>query len=281
MVTSEVKIWINEIAATGVQAKLLMPKVSAVIITYNEEQNIKRTLAKLAWCDEIIIVDSYSTDNTISLAKSFGCKVFYKQFEGYGSQKQFAVSKAANDWILCIDADEVLTDQLVEEMKSALVSDHSYAGFSCRMNMVFLDKEFRYGKESERYFIRLFNKKQGGLSEDKVHESIRLNGEVKKLQHTIRHYSYTSLHQCLEKTNRYSSYSAEMAFSKGKNKSLPAILFGLPFNFFKYYLLELNCLNGRKGFYWSVFLSYYHFAKYVKLNELNRQCANLQSVITI
>lgn len=251
-------------------AKAGTPKVSAVIITYNEEYNIRRTLSQLHWCDEIIIVDSNSTDKTVAICKTFDCKIFTRDFDGYGTQKRFAVAQASNDWILCIDADEVLTDNLVTEIGAALTDSTSWSGLSFRMNMVFLNKEFRYGKESGRFFLRLYNRNHGGFTDDKVHESIRVKGPVKKLQHTIRHYSYTSLHQCLEKCNRYSTYSAEMAFKKGKKKSVLAVLFGLPFNFIKYYILERNCLNGLNGFYWSVFSAYYHFAKYVKIRELHK-----------
>ena len=244
------------------------PKVSAVIITFNEEQNIRRTLSQLHWCDEVVIVDSYSTDNTLAICKEFGCEIYSRKFEGYGEQKRFAVAQASNDWILCIDADEVLTDKLVGEIADELGSGTSYSGFAIPMNLVFLNKEFRHGRESGRHFVRLFNKLHGGFTEDKVHESIKVEGKVKKLQHTIRHYSHTNLHQCLDKFNRYSSYSAEMAFAKGKRKSVFAVLFGLPFNFVKYYFIERNCLNGLKGFYWAVFSTYYHFSKYIKLREL-------------
>lgn len=245
--------------------------VSAVIITYNEAHNIRRTLSQLLWCQEIIVVDSYSTDATIEICKEFGCTVYQRAFDGYGSQKRFAVSRASNNWILCIDADEVLSEDLVQEIQTQLQPGTAYAGFSFRMNLVFLEKEFRYGKESGRYYTRLFNKQQGGFTNDKVHESIRVEGPVKKLRHTIRHYSYTSLHQCMEKCNRYSTFSAEMAFSKGKNKSVGVVLLGLPFNFIKYYVVEGNFMNGLKGFYWSVFSTYYHFAKHVKLKELRHK----------
>lgn len=248
-----------------------LPKVSAVIITYNEEKNITRTLSKLGWCDEIIVVDSGSTDATVAICEELGCIVHTRQFDGYGSQKRFAVSKASNDWVLSIDADEVLTNELIQEIREALKNNNNkYAGFAIRMNLVFLDKEFKYGKESGRFYLRLFNKQRGGFTEDKVHEGIQVAGPVLKLHSTICHYSYTSLHQYIEKCNRYSNYSAEMAFSKGKNKSMFAVLFGLPFNFFKYYLLERNFLNGVKGFYWSALSSYAHFVKYVKLREFHR-----------
>jgi len=253
--------------------KLPVPglKVSAVIITLNEERIIQKTLSKLYWCDEIVIVDSGSTDNTVAICEQFGCTVYSRQFDGYGPQKQFAVSMANNDWILCIDADEVLTDGLIKEILSSIRNDAGYAGFSFPMNMVFLNKEFTFGRESGRYFLRLFNREKGGFTNDKVHEGIQVNGPVKKLNHIIQHYSYSSISQYLEKLNRYSTYSAEMAFKKGKNKSLPAVLFAIPYNFFKYYLLERNFLNGAKGFYWSVFSAWYHFAKYLKIKELHQK----------
>ncbi|AEV98269.1 glycosyl transferase family 2 [Niastella koreensis GR20-10] len=242
-------------------------KVSAVIITYNEEKMIERTLAQLQWCDEIIVVDSYSTDRTAEICSSKGCKVLFRQFDGYGAQKQFAVSQAKNDWVLCVDADEVLTDELVKEITSLTEADKQYSGFAFRMNLVFLGKEFLYGKESGRYFLRLFNRQKGGITADKVHEGIHLEGPVKKLKHIVKHYSYTSIYQYLEKFNRYTRYAAEMGKRKGKHKSTFIILLAVPFNFTKYYLLERNCLNGLKGFYWSVFSTFYHFVKYAKINE--------------
>ncbi len=245
-------------------------KVSAVIITYNEEKVLRRTLSRLYWCNEIIIVDSHSTDNTVSIAREFGCKVYTRTFDGYGSQKKFAVAQASNDWILCVDADEVLSAELVQEIKDTLTEDTQYAGFSIPMNLVFLNKEFVHGKESGRHFLRLFNKQKGGFTDAKVHEGIELQGPVKRLQGYIKHYSYTSLHQYMEKCNKYSSFSADMAYNKGKNKSLLVIIMALPFNFFKYYILERNFMNGSKGFYWSALSSYYHFMKYLKLKELQQ-----------
>lgn len=263
------------------RTKATFGKVSAVIITYNEEQNIRRTLQQLHWCDEIVVVDSYSTDNTVTICREFNCTVLFKEFEGYGAQKRFAVAQASHDWVLCIDADEVLGDELVEEILQIPAEEAvTYSGFSFRMNLVFLGKEFKHGKESGRHFTRLFNKKQGGFTNDKVHEAIKVTGPVKKLNQIILHYSYTSLHQCLEKNNRYSTLSAEIAYSRGKDKPMAVILLGLPFNFIKYYFVERNILNGMKGFYWSVFSTYYHFSKHVKLKELRQACRQHATITT-
>lgn len=257
----------------GVVMQVVLPtpkelKVTAVIITYNEEKIIRKTLSKLDWCDEIVIVDSYSTDRTVAICREFGCDIYSRTFDGYGAQKQFAIARATNDWVLCIDADEIPSDKLIEEIRS-INPDTAYAGFSFPMNLVFLDREFKRGRESGRHFLRLFNRQKGGVTSEKVHETFYVNGEIKKLNQPILHHSYTSIHQCIEKLNRYSALSAEISYGKGKNKPVVAVLFGLPFNFFKYYLLERNCLNGMQGFYWSVFITYYHFLKYVKLRELN------------
>jgi glycosyltransferase involved in cell wall biosynthesis len=264
----------NELKTAGqVTIPTARPKVSAVIITYNEEHNLRRTLSQLYWCDEIVVVDSNSTDNTTAVCLEFGCKVFYRAFDGYGSQKCYAVSRAAHDWVLCIDADEVLSDELIQDILHTLNYNTGYAAFAFRMNLVFLDKEFHFGRESGRYFVRLFNKRSGGFTKDKLHESIHVDGRIKKLPGIIRHYSYTSLHQYMEKFNKYSTYAAEMAFQKGKNKSFIVLLLALPYYFIRYYLIERNFLNGVKGFYWSVLCTYYHFTKYAKLRELHRKRA--------
>lgn len=260
----------NGIQTPIVQTQLPNVWISAVMITYNEERIIANALKQLAWCDEIIIVDSYSTDNTLELCHEFGCKVFTRKFEGYGNQKKFAVAQAKNDWVICIDADEVLTDKLIDEILSIDLDNTPYAGFSFPMNMFFLNKEFIHGHESGRHFLRMFNRKSGGFGESKVHESIHLNGPVKKLNGLVQHYSYYSIRQYLEKFNKYTSMSAEMAYKAGKRKSLPLALLALPFNFFKYYLLDRNFLNGFKGFVWSILSTCYHFVKFVKLKELQQ-----------
>jgi len=245
--------------------------VSAVIITRNEAANIRRTLSKLYWCDEIIVVDSYSTDDTVDICKEFGCQVYSNRFEGYGAQKKYAVSKAKNNWILSLDADEVLSDALILEMTTELHrnKDIPYSGYQLPMNLVFLDKEFRYGKESQRYFLRLFDKRKGNFNNKTVHEKIELEGEVSRFGHRILHYSYTSFDQWYKKCEYYTTLSAEAAVEKGKNKSLLAVLFALPYYFFRYYFIERNFMNGENGFYWSVFCSYYHLMKYAKIRKLS------------
>lgn len=243
--------------------------VSAVIITRNESRNIRRTLSRLYWCDEIVIVDSYSTDDTVAICREFGCRIYFKEFEGYGAQKKFAVEQALNEWVLCLDADEVLSEGLIREITREFQNDPDCAGFQLPMNLVFLGKEFRHGKESQRYFLRLFRKSKGNFNEARVHEKIELEGKMGKMNHSLQHYSYNSLRHWIEKMDRYTTLGAEEAVKKGKNKSIWALIFALPYYFIRYYFLERNFLNGLEGFYWSVFNSYYHFTKYAKIRELH------------
>jgi hypothetical protein len=143
------------------------------------------------------------------------------------------------------------------------------------MNLVFLGKEFTFGKESNRFFLRLFNKQFGNFNDRKVHEGIELVGEKIKFKNKILHYSYQDISQYFKKLNTYSSFGAKLAFEKGKNKSVFTIVSTIPLNFLKYYILHGNVLNGANGFYWSVFNTYYHLVKYLKIRELHDQHSKL------
>lgn len=250
--------------------RLSAPKVSAVIITYNEEGIIRDTLSRLWWCDEVIIIDSGSTDRTVEICQGYGCAVFIKTFNGFGEQKKYGVSKAKNDWILCIDADELLTDLLIKEIKEELSHEEIvYAGYAIPRNLVFMNKIFKHGKESSSCVIRLFNKNKGNWDGAVVHEKVVIEGPVIKLKNKILHYSYNDYSQFINKINLYSSLGAKkLKHKKSKNKLVVAL--SIPFNFFKYYIIDRNFLNGYRGFAWAVFNSFYHFVKYLKLAELKK-----------
>ena len=253
------------------QEKLKLQKVSAVIITYNEAGIIEQTLSKLEWCDEVIVIDSGSTDDTLAICKEYGCSIFYRPFNGFGEQKKFGVTKTKNDWILFIDADELLSEALIEEIHSELnKKEIKFAGFEISLNLVFMNKVFEYGKETNCHRIRLFNKNAGNWDDSVVHEKINLNGAVKRLENKILHYSYTSYSQFLKKIDLYSGLSAKKMLSKKHNKNKALIALSIPFNFFKYYLVDRNFLNGYQGFAWAVLNSIYHFVKYLKVEELRR-----------
>lgn len=244
-----------------------MNPVSAVIITLNEAHNLRKSLPQLYWCDEIIIIDSGSTDETLEVCKNFNCIIHEKKFNGYGEQKQFGISLARNKWILCTDADEVLTDELAEEITQEM-KHPTGAAYLMPITLVFMGKIFKYGKDSHRYFLRLFNKDFGNFNDNILHEKIEVKGEQKKLKNNILHYSYRDVDHYFYKFNKFSTLGAQAAFEQGKKRSLLLTIFAVPLYFIRYFFIELNFLNGAGGFYWSMFSAYYHFVKYTKMREI-------------
>jgi glycosyltransferase involved in cell wall biosynthesis len=242
-------------------------KISCVIITFNEEENIRRALNSVKWCDEIVVVDSGSTDKTIEICEKYNCRIYKKEFNGYGEQKRYAVSLANNDWILSIDADEVVSDKLCDEIKNIFDDNEiKFNGFFLPRSLIFLGKHFKYGRESKEYYLRLFNKNCGNFSSDKVHEKVKLNGNTQKLNGTLYHYSYVTIEQYFNKFNSYTTNAAQVLFDEGnKGRSVVSIVLGFPVYFFKNYFIYRNFLNGMQGFLWALFSSLYPVIKYFKL----------------
>ena len=243
-------------------------KISVVIITLNEERIIERCLSKLSFADEVIVIDSGSQDRTIAICEKFGVQVFYNKFEGYGAQKQFAVSKTRNNWVLSIDADEILDDDLIVAIQEAMQNNKSnIVAYYIKGQHVFLNKKFKYGSQSKRYYLRLFNKVYGNFNANTVHESIIVDGKKEKLKGSFLHYSYESLADYFTKFNVYTSLYARGKAEKNKKYSFFQILLKSKFEFFKIYIIDRNFMNGKAGFYWAFFSSAYTMTKLLKTNE--------------
>jgi len=243
-------------------------KLSVFIITQNEERIIEECLKKLDWVNEIIVVDSGSTDSTVAICEKYKAKVFFNKFEGFGTQKQFALDQTSNDWVLSLDADEVLTNDLIAEIKSNLeFNNANFSGFYIKCRMVFFGKIFNYGSESNRNILRLFNKTKGKFTVNTVHEAIVIQGKTKILKGHYLHYSYASLSAFIDKLNKYTQLGAFNNFSKNKKYSFLTIILKTKFEFLKKYFIELNFLNGKYGFYWSFLSSFSTFTKCMKTNE--------------
>lgn len=243
-------------------------KLSVTIIVYNEERIIEKCLQKLYWVDEIIVIDSGSTDATVAICEKYNTKVIYNKFVDYGKQKQFALQQTTHDWVLSLDADEVLSDELIAEIKKQFeLNDTEIVGYYLKRRHVFLEKEFLYGSESNRNILRLFNKKFGQFDEKSVHESVHVNGKTHKFKNAFLHYTTDSLHGYISKLNKYTQLYAENKFLKNKKYSLFEIILKTKFEFIKKYFIEFNFLNGKAGFYWSYFSAFYTGVKCVKTNE--------------
>lgn len=244
-------------------------KISVFIITYNEEKIIEQCLKKVLWADEIIIVDSKSTDKTVAICKKYGAKVFFNDFENYGKQKQFALNKTNNNWVLSLDADEVLSDKLCNEIQSLDLNENNFKGYLIPRTHVFLNKIFRYGSENKKPILRFFDKTKGSFIENKVHETIVVEGKIGKLYNEMLHYTVFDFGKAIQKQTKYSLLGGEFLFEKNKKVSTLKVAVKFPFEFVRVYLFQRNFLNGYEGFIWSMLASYSSFIKYAKLFDLN------------
>jgi glycosyltransferase involved in cell wall biosynthesis len=244
--------------------------ISVVIITFNSEFALEKVLTAVSWANEIIIVDSGSTDNTLEIARKFGINVIYHKFEGYGTQKHFACSLAKNDWVLSIDDDEVVTESLKKELETIDFLKTEYSGFKLPISLVFLGKLLKYGGEYKKLHLRFFNKNKGNWNQSGVHEGVELTGKIGQLNEQILHYSYANLHDYFAKFNNYTSIAAQSLFDQNKTVSSFKVLTRFPLSFLKNYLIKGSILDGYPGFLWTLLSAIYTVVKYAKLKELNR-----------
>ena len=243
-------------------------KISISIITFNEAKIIKQCLEKLHWADEIVVIDSGSTDDTVVICEAMGAKVIHNAFENFGAQKQFALNQTANDWVLSLDADEVLSDDLIAEIKKTNL-DNECKGYYIPRTHVFLNKIFKFGSEHKKPILRFFNKKYGKFTPNKVHETIVVDGKLGYLKNEMLHYTVFDFDIAIQKQIKYALLSGELFCEKNKKSTLLKILFKFPFDFIKIYFLQRNFLNGYQGFTWSMFSAFSSYLKYAYLKELH------------
>lgn len=245
-------------------------QISVIIIAKNEAENLKRSLPKLHWCDDIVLIDDCSSDQTAEIAKSFGAKVFQRAFDGFGTQKQYAVAQTTHPWVLNLDADEVMEDALIQEILS-LKESEGITAYELPIQHVFLGKVFKHGKESNYPHLRLFNKNKGNFNNAVVHEKVITTGRTLQLKGKVLHYSYKNLEHYFQKFNSYTQSGALKLKEKGKSRPLALCVLSFPIYFFKHYFVYRNLLNGKEGFIWSYLNAWYHTVKYLKLYELNQK----------
>ncbi len=241
--------------------------LSAVIITYNEESNIGRCLQSLVGiADEIIIVDSASTDNTCSIAEQYGARIIQHPFAGFAAQKNLAAQAATNNWVLSLDADEVLS----EELKSAILQVKSNAAcdaYFLKRSTNFCGTFIRHGSWYPDKQCRLWDKTKGDW-QGTIHEKWRLFEPYKKygtLNGDLLHYSFNSISDYLNMTERYTTLSAQEALQKGKNVSLLKLILGPKFKFIQDYIIRLGFLDGYAGYVAYRLAANMAFVKYSKI----------------
>lgn len=245
-----------------------MSKISAIIITYNEEKNIKRCLSNIDWVDEIVVADSGSTDDTKKIASEFTPRIFDIKWEGFGKAKNFAKDKASYPWIISVDADEVVTEDLRKKIQTITESEDSLDGYYIPRKSNFLGKWIKGGWHPD-YVLRLFKKDKAKFSDSKVHEKVELNGKIGYLKNPLLHYTDPNFDHYLEKLNRYTSLGAEQLFKEGKKAKVLDLIFRPSATFFKMYLMKRGFLDGGYGFILAVSSAFQVFSKYVKLWHLH------------
>ena len=246
--------------------------LSVVIITFNEEANLARTLASVAWADEIVVVDSGSTDRTREVAESYRAKFYVEQWKGFAAQKNSALAKATGDWILSLDSDEEVEPALAQEIQAVLGANPSVAGFWAPRKNFFLGRWIKHGGFYPDPKLRLFRRGAGQFEDRLVHEDLHIEGTTASLQHHLLHHAYPTIEDYVEHMNRYSTLGAQMAVEKRpRGFSFVDIVVRPRLTFFYNYVLRLGFRDGREGLLLHLYHADYVSWKYAKAWERSRK----------
>ncbi len=248
-----------------------IPNISALAITLNEAENIQSFIESLDFVDEIIIVDSFSTDETVTLAQQFEkVTVHQRKFDNFSEQKNYAISKASNDWILFFDPDEEITSDVKKEILQTLQNPKADAYF-IRRQLYFMGKKIKYSGFQTDWVVRLFHKNHGKYDGNLVHETLHVTGTTGKLKTRVPHHTYKSFDDYTAKLHRYSSLQARMLYEKGKKPRWFHFVFRPLYRFWHQYLLRLGILDGKEGFILAYINAFSVWKRYINLWLLYRK----------
>ena len=240
-------------------------RISLFLIARNEERKIAACIASAKdLVSEVIVVDSYSKDKTPQIAAEMGALVFQRPFDNFTAQKNFALSKVSSPWALSLDADETLSAELKQEIRAA-IKNTSCNGFRLRRMNSFLGRRMKHSGLNKEYILRLVRTKKATYKGGLVHEYLYVDGAIDTLKAPFYHDSYETIEDYFHKFNKYTSLAAQQMYRNGRKFNLIAVLFTIPFEFLKRYVLKLGFLDGIRGFIWASFSSFYVFVKYIKL----------------
>lgn len=245
-------------------------KLSVFLITKQEGANLRACLESVkGLADEIVILDSGSTDDTLKIAAEFNAKTGFKEFSSFTEQKNTALKMCSNLWALSLDADERLTPALYKEISDLLSSKHidDYCGYYLKRSTVFLGRKMKHSGVNNEKILRLIKTDCAEYIGGRVHEVLEVKGKTAELKNIFLHNTYTSIEQYFYKFNRYTSLGAVTMAERGKKFRFINLL-RPPLEFFKIYVLKLACLDGIQGFLWALFSSFYPSVKYAKLWEI-------------
>lgn len=243
-----------------------MHALSVFITTFNNARTLPACLESVKWADEIVVLDSFSSDETPAIAARYGCVFFQHRFLGYGPQKQMALDRTQHRWVLLLDADEAPSPALQTEIRALMAAGPTAGGYEiARQEQLF----WRMASPRSRmnFFLRLFDKTRGHMSDMPVHAAPKVQGTIARLRHPFYHFGETSLHVKIEKLNAYSTGLVADKIARGKRAGPWVMVAYPPLVFIRSYIFKRGCMNGWAGLMSSVSMAFYAFMKYAKLYE--------------
>ena len=251
--------------------------VSVIVITLNEASNIDACLASVAWADDVLVVDSGSTDATVDIARARGARVIQRDWPGYSAQKNFAATEARHDWILSVDADERVTPELADEVQRTVAAQPAAAGYRIPRVTFHLGRWIRTTDWYPDYQLRLYHRGRASWRPKPVHESVAADGAVEHLSGELQHFAYRDLSHHFATMERYTTLAAEEMRGAGRSASIVDLVFHPPLAFLRNYLLKRGFADGTVGFVISAMNAYYVFLKFAKLWALERATIRLRA----
>jgi glycosyltransferase involved in cell wall biosynthesis len=245
-----------------------VPKLSVTVIAKNEAADIGAALASVAFADEIVVVDSHSTDETAAIARRYTDRVIVRDWAGYVDQKNYAASIAAHDWILSLDADERVTPALADEIRSTLAGSPEHAAFRMPRVTWHLGRWIRTTDWYPDYQLRLYDRRRAAWTGRYVHEAVDVHGSIGRLRGDLQHYAYRDIADHLETIDRYTTYAAKQMYESGRRANVLQIAGHPPLAFLRNYVARGGFRDGAVGFTISALNAYYVFLKFAKLWEL-------------
>ncbi len=248
-----------------------MSKLTAIVTTFNEVGQIEECLKGVAFAEEVVVVDSFSTDGTAEVARKCGAKVMQHEYRSPAAQKNWAIPQAAQEWVLIVDADERVTEELAGEIRRTIGDPRACDGYEVARRNFFLGREIRYSGWQNDWVLRLFRRGRGRYVERRVHEKMAVEGRVGRLKGRLIHHSYRSLDDYWRKLERYAEWNAAEARRQGVRVSPLGMMFHPALRFWKAYLVRGGFLEGGHGLVVSLLTAVYAAAKDIRIWEMQQR----------
>ena len=244
-------------------------KISATIITFNEERNISRVIESLRCADEVVVVDSGSTDRTVEIASKLGARIVESPWRGFAGQKNFASAQAAHDWILSLDADEALSEALEAELWQIKKNGPEFDGYTMPRLAQYLGRWILHSGWHPDRKVRLFDRRKAKWVGNYVHESVIVEGRIGHLKENLLHFTCDSLSEHLKTMDRYTTLAAEQIVDQKRHVSWPTLVCDPAWTFFRSYVLDRGFLDGTEGLAIAYMAAFYNFLKYTKAKYMS------------